>query len=89
MISKCLTHNVPVYYKHTTQDLSCDIIPPVRNQSKPGLTNLWHTYPKWQTESFLWHEAFTVVPIFYFFGPSIVSNICVCVCVCIYIFLTI
>jgi hypothetical protein len=38
------------------QDTTCVL-------SIPGLTNLWHAYPKWQARSFSWHAAFTAAPI--------------------------
>ena len=47
-------------------------------RTSPGLTNLWHAYPKR-------HAALTSVPIFQFFCPISVSlcTMCVCVCVCV------
>jgi hypothetical protein len=45
--------------------------PPRSESCVLGLTNLWHTYPKWHAQRFLWHTAFTAVPFFmYFVRPA-------------------
>jgi hypothetical protein len=42
-------------------------------QTGAGLTNEWHVRPKWHTEKFPWHPAFTLSQSFFFFCPTSVS----------------
>jgi hypothetical protein len=56
--------------------------------SKPGLTNLWHAYPKCYAERFSWHATFVVCPFVLIYFAQLASLIVKNIYIYIYIYIS-